>query len=159
VEATTSDSVTELARDLLAVTLCVFKASSQEYYELVAELDLSIAQIRMLHILDGHGGEVSVKELAEHARLSLPSTSRTVDALHQRGYIERREDEIDRRVKRVRLSEGGRELVTQLGAARLAGMEAFAATLTEAQRTRLRGALASVVSRDDICSLRPTTDS
>jgi DNA-binding MarR family transcriptional regulator len=147
VEATTSDSVTELARDLLAVTLCVFKASSQEYYELVAELDLSIAQIRMLHILDGHGGEVSVKELAEHARL------------HQRGYIERREDEIDRRVKRVRLSEGGRELVTQLGAARLAGMEAFAATLTEAQRTRLRGALASVVSRDDICSLRPTTDS
>ena len=44
---------------------------------------------------------VSVKELAEELGLSLPGASRAVDALLQRGLVERREDEHDRRMKRA----------------------------------------------------------
>ena len=40
--------------------------------------------------------------------MSLPNASRTVDGLLQRGLVERREDEHDRRVKRVGAQREGR---------------------------------------------------
>ncbi len=150
------DSAAELARDLLAVAIHVFKESSQDYYRLVDELDLSISQTRMLHCLERRGAEVSVNELAAAIDLSLPATSRTVEALLRRGYLERREDDHDRRIKRVRASPAGRELVARINASRMAGMEAFAATLTGPQRSRLRAALACLVAREDIGACRPT---
>ncbi len=145
----------ELARDLVAVAIHVFKESSQEYYELVDELDLSITQTRTLNCLDRLQGEVAVNELAEVIGLSVPATSRTVESLLRRGYIDRREDEHDRRVKRVQVSPAGRALVARMNAARMAGMEEFAGTLTPTERSDLRRALASLVARPTIAACRP----
>jgi DNA-binding MarR family transcriptional regulator len=155
---TVPDSAAELARDLIAVASHVFKHSGPEYYGLIDELELSVTQMKTLHCLTQADWQGSVKEVAEQVGTSLAATSRNVEALQKRGLLERREDDQDRRVKRVRLTAAGHDTVNRLSRARLAGMEAFAASLTEAQRTRLRGALAFLMDREDIGSCRPAHD-
>jgi DNA-binding MarR family transcriptional regulator len=145
----------ELAGDLIALATYVFKESSDDYYRLVAELDLSLTQLRLLATLARREDEIALGELAELTSVSLAAASRTVESLLQRGYIVRRECERDRRVKRVRLSAAGRALVDAINAARMAGTEQFAATLDEQERARLRDALASLLARPEIAACRP----
>ena len=76
--------------------------------------------------------------------MSLPGASRTVDALLRRGWLERREDEHDRRMKRVGITESGRAVVERIDNARLAGIEQYTASLTPEQRSRLAAALADL---------------
>jgi len=130
-----------LAAELLSLFHSVMKGGNEQLYDLFDELDLTITQMKALHALDACMDEVSVKELAERLNMSLPGASRTVELLLRRGWLERREDEQDRRVKRVRITDGGREIVRRIDGARLQGLEAFAATLTPEQRTRLLEAL------------------
>ncbi len=104
---------------------------------MLEELDLGITQIKTLDVVSGCDSELSVKELSEHLGLSLPSASRTVEALLQRGWLERREDEHDRRVKRIRVTPGGRDVVARVNGVRLQGLERFAASLEPAQRAEL----------------------
>jgi DNA-binding MarR family transcriptional regulator len=145
-----------LARDLLAVMLYIQKHSGRDFYVLVEELDLTLTQLKALHALDIAAAESSVKELSEAMGLSLPAASRTVDGLLRRGYLERREDENDRRVKRLRLTQAGHDALDRLNRARLAGLEQFASTLTEEERTRLAGAIASLLTRNEIRACRPS---
>ena len=78
--------------------------------------------------------ELTVKDLAEQLGLSLPGTSRAVDALVERDLLGRREDRDDRRMKRLRCTDAGRDALERLDEARLAGIENFTATLLPAQR-------------------------
>ena len=73
--------------------------------------------------------------------MSLPNASRTVDALLQRGLVERREDEHDRRVKRVGANDKARALIDRVDTARLQGLEAWATDLSPVQRQALLDAL------------------
>ena len=66
------------------------RARRRSCSEMVAELDSSFSQVKMLFLLED-GGEHSVKELASHLGLSLPAASRAVDGLIQRGCVTRRE--------------------------------------------------------------------
>ena len=93
--------------------------------------------LKALHALLEDDEELSVKQVAERLGLSLPGASRTVEALLQRGLLERREDADDRRVKRVRLTDHGRDVVHRIESARLAGAEQYLAALTPEQRDRL----------------------
>jgi DNA-binding MarR family transcriptional regulator len=136
----------------------LMKGSGQAFYALVGELDLSITQLKTLHILEREG-EVSVKELAEQLGLSLPAASRNVEGLLQRGYLERREDEHDRRMKRVRMTASGRELESRLHSERLAGLEELVATLSDRQRRHLSVAFGSLLEREDIAACRPKPSS
>jgi DNA-binding MarR family transcriptional regulator len=133
-----------LARELLALLHHVMKGGNEELFALLDELDLSITQIKTLHVLDASTEEVSVKELAERLGMSLPGTSRTVDGLLSRGWLERREDEQDRRMKRVRITDAGRETVRRLDTARLRSLQTYAGTLTPEQRAALLHALADL---------------
>ena len=73
--------------------------------------------------------------------------------LSRRGFLERREDEHDRRLKRVRLTADGRELVSQMLATRLQSVEAWVATLDEEHRVRLHEALSPLL--EDLTGDRP----
>ena len=130
-----------LAEQLLVLWRDVMQGSSGAFFALLEELDLSITQIKTLDMLSGCADEVSVKELSERLGMSLPSSSRTVEALLQRGWLERREDEHDRRVKRIRLTAAGREVVGRVNGVRLDGLERFARSLGPAERAELSRAL------------------
>src|SRR4051794_29022080 len=130
-----------VAAEMLDLWRQILKGSTREMYRLLAELDLSMTQLKLLHVLVESKTEISVKELGEELGMSLPNASRTVDALLQRGLVERREDEHDRRVKRVGANDRARELIDRVHPARLPGLEAGAAALPPFQRQALLDAL------------------
>ncbi len=77
------------------------------------DFDYSLAQIASLFILD-EKGELTIKQVAGSLERSVSATSRLLDQLASRGMITRREDEQDRRVKRVTITEQGRALIETL---------------------------------------------
>jgi DNA-binding MarR family transcriptional regulator len=123
------------------------RGSSQHLYGLIAELDISITQMKTLHVLADRSHELSVKELSDRTGLSLPGASRTVDSLLRRGWLERREDPHDRRIKRVDITDDGRAILDRIETARLAGLEQYAAALTPEQRATLSAALSDLPHR------------
>ncbi len=116
-------------------------ASSTEFFAILDELDVSIMQVKMLEALGSADVELSVKELSERLSCSLPSSSRTIETLLQRGWLERREDEHDRRVKRVLVTDAGREVIGRVNNVRLQNIQRFVATLDDRRRAKLADAL------------------
>ncbi|HEY5143940.1 MAG TPA: MarR family transcriptional regulator [Solirubrobacteraceae bacterium] len=116
-------------------------ASNTEFFAILDELDVSIMQVKMLEALGSADVELSVKELSERLSCSLPSSSRTIETLLQRGWLARREDEHDRRVKRVLVTDAGREVIGRVNNVRLQNIERFVATLDDRRRARLADAL------------------
>jgi len=126
---------------MLALWRLLLAGSTRSLYAMLADADLSMTQLKMLHVLVECQTEVSVKEIAEQLSMSLPNASRTVDGLLQRGLVERREDEHDRRVKRVGPTQAARDLIDRVDTARLQGIEAWAEDLSPVQRQTLLDAL------------------
>lgn len=139
----------ELAGELMALWSHLMRGSSREMFSILGELDLTLTQMKTLGMLDDCVEEISVKALSERLGLSLPATSRTVDGLLRRGLLSRHEDAEDRRVKRVRLTDAGRDVVHRIATARLQGLETFAASLSDDQRAELMAALAGLPHTKD----------
>ena len=140
---TTAKGLSELLAPLWAY---LNRRSSAELFEMVAELDSSFSQVKMLFLLED-GGEHSVKEIATHLGLSLPAASRAVDGLIQRGYVSRRESAEDRRSRLIALTDDGRAVVEKVLRARLKTLERFAGELTPQERESLATALLPIVER------------
>jgi DNA-binding MarR family transcriptional regulator len=136
----------ELAEQLLALWRAVLAPRGVATYAIFEELDLTLTQVKTLIALSAE--ELTVKDLAERLGLSLPGASRAVDALVERGLLGRREDTTDRRMKRLRCTDDGRDALERLDEARLAGVSQFTATLPAAQRKRLSAALRPIL--DDL---------
>jgi DNA-binding MarR family transcriptional regulator len=139
--ASTEASVEALAAELLKLWGRLLRGSTKDMYVLLAELDLSMTQMKTLHILSECERELSVKELAEELAMSLPNASRTAEHLLKRGLLERREDEHDRRLQRIAATDAGREVVRRIETARLQGLESWAGDLSPEQRQKLLDAL------------------
>ena len=146
-DTSTQVSPEQLAAELLALWHHLMKGQSKTMFTLLDELDLSMSHVKALGALSDCGCELSVKEVSEELGLSLPGASRTIDALLRRGYLERREDEADRRMKRIGITAAGRDVARRIVEARLEGLEQFTASLTSEQRTRLMAALADLPHR------------
>ncbi len=134
-------SPARLAHELLEMWGGIMRGSGHEVYAVFEELDVSLTHIKTLHALADADADLSVKELAERLGLSLAAASRTVEVLLRRGWVERREDEQDRRVKRLSITADGHSVIDRIEAARLAGLRAWTASLTPDQRGGLSAAL------------------
>ena len=114
---------------------------------------VNMAQAKVLLELGGLGGSAEtwqVSDLAELFGVSVPSMSRAVDALVKAELATRVEDPEDRRVRNVRITPKGKDLVAELVTVRQAGVKAFAATLSAAQRRKLDAAVDALMDREDI---------
>ena len=155
-QATADTAATDpLATDLYALVVHLHKNCNSDLFEAVGALDLTLTQIKLLHHLEDAERELTLKEGAELVHVSLPAASRMVDDLVRRGFVERREDVADRRMKRVNITDVGRAVSRRLNAARLAGFQQFAQTLTEAERQTLATALSRLLERPEIAACRP----
>ncbi len=136
----------QVAAELLALWRHVIGTRSRDAgaYAIFEELDLTLTQVKALCALSND--ELTVKELAQRLGLSLPGASRAVDALVARELLYRREDEHDRRQKRLGCNDSGHHALRRLDEARLAGIAAFAATLPAEQCARLSTALRPILS-------------
>jgi DNA-binding MarR family transcriptional regulator len=141
---------------MYALVSHLMRVSNFETFGMIAELDLSFTQIKALCALDRESEERSVKALAESRGVSLPAMSRAVDGLYERGFVDRQEDRIDRRMKRVQLTQAGRATTNTLAEGRLVGIRSFLSSLSEQEAAALARALEAILQRrPDIAELRP----
>lgn len=153
-QARRESQTSDLAGELYAVVVYLHKNCNSDLFEAVGELDLTLTQIKLLHHLEDAEHELTLKEGAELVRVSLPAASRLVDDLVRRGYVARHEDEADRRMKRVRLTEAGSAVIRKLNAARMRGLRQYIETLTDAEREPLAAALSALLERDEVAACR-----
>lgn len=151
-----SSGAAAVAQALYAASVTLGQRHARDLFQLLNDLDLSVTQYKMLHLLSQQPDEeLSVKALGDHVGLSLAAASRAVEGLHQRGYVERHEDACDRRVKRVRIADAGRRAIAELHTANIAALTEFIATLTPDERRDLAAALGPVLARLEV---RPTPE-
>jgi DNA-binding MarR family transcriptional regulator len=139
----------QLAEDLQRFFHRVMKGDQGELLALVAELDLTMPQIRAMFVLDNSERALALTELAPQMGLSVAAAGRAVDGLVRHGFVSRTEDPDDRRIKRLAVTEHGHAALERLTEARLVGLRRFADTLGEAEREALAGALAAVFDHWD----------
>jgi DNA-binding MarR family transcriptional regulator len=143
----------ETAARLSALMRHVFHYDRGNQLRVIEDSGLSMTQCKALLELGGLGqaGEpLQVSDLAEHFGVSVPSMSRAVDALVKKKLVTRLEDPSDRRVRRVAITAKGKQLVDTLLVVRQAGLEAFAESLSAAQRRKLDAAVDALMDRPDI---------
>ena len=143
----------DTAARLTALFRHLFLYDRGNQLRVMEESGLSMTQCKALLELGGLGQTAEawqVGDLAEVFGVSVPSMSRAVDALVKAGLATRVEDPDDRRARQVKITGRGKDLVETLVTVRKAGIEAFAATLTAAQRRKLDAAVDSLMDRDDI---------
>jgi DNA-binding MarR family transcriptional regulator len=82
--------------------------------------------------------------------------SRAVDGLFERGFVLRDEDPVDRRMKRVRLTDAGRQVPLALNEARLSALQELIGSLGDAEAGALEHALILILEqRAEIAACRP----
>jgi DNA-binding MarR family transcriptional regulator len=148
-----SPAAQETAARLSALLRHLFLYDRGNFLRVIEESGLSTTQCKALLELSGLGEESEprqVGDLAEAFGMSVPTMSRAVDALVKERLATRVEDSEDRRVRRVAITEKGKKLVHTLLVVRQAGMEAFAESLSAAQRRKLDAAIDSLMDREDI---------
>ena len=130
-----------LTRSLTALRHALLLDGFLDAVRTMADHDISVAQLATLMLLDAEGS-ATVGDLANDLGRSLSATSRLVDQLVQRGIASRREDDRDRRVKRVTLTEHGKELIGRVQRRRAEAQLAVMEALSEEERAEVMRAMA-----------------
>jgi MarR family transcriptional regulator for hemolysin len=133
-----------IAQQLMEVMMCSMKSSQSPMVQLTNKFDLTLSQLKIMFIIDDADHPLALHEIASATMLSLPAAGRAVDALHRSKLVSRTEDENDRRVKRVALTEVGQDAADQISEARLNALGKLFVDLTEEERTAFAEALAPV---------------
>ncbi len=105
-------------REMLACSISQFRRTIVREFvfnilHMFVDFDFSLPQLATLLMLDEEG-ELTIKQVTEILGRSVSATSRLLDQLVERGMLSRREDEHDRRSKRIAITEKGRMLIATL---------------------------------------------
>ena len=124
-DQTLSEAFRAVARQLRRVSL-----------ETLAPWDIAPSHSRALGALMRHGA-MRLRELSDHLHIAARSTTEVVDALQDRGLVERRPDPQDRRATLVALTGQGKRVGEAIQSARDAEAKNFFSVLSETDRTHL----------------------
>jgi len=142
-------STARLAEDLHRFFARVMKGDQGELFALIAELELTMPQMRAMFVLDNVDHALALTELAPHMGLSVAAAGRAVDGMVRNDLVSRTEDAADRRIKRLALTQHGRAALGRINEARLVGLRRFADTLGDPERAALSQGLAAVFTQWD----------
>lgn len=106
----TDDLEVRLARRLGEVLPAVMRLLRQRVSQVGLPDGLTLPQLMVLRALTA-GEEIQPGELARHCMMSGASVTGTVDGLVQKGFVDRRHDDRDRRTVRLRLTPAGRAAI------------------------------------------------
>jgi DNA-binding MarR family transcriptional regulator len=143
-----------LADDLATLVNHIHRRCAADMLQLVGSLDLSISQVKALHLLDLTGPR-ALGDLAAEMHLSPAATGRAIDDLHRMGLVERSEDASDRRVRRVRISGEGEAILARIAESRLAVMRELVSGIEPAQQAALSEALRPLLAHAATLDVRP----
>ena len=129
----------DCAREVLDVVPAVLRPIRQQMRSHRAA-GLSIPQFRSLCFVERYDG-ASLSMVAEHLDLSLPTVSRMINGLVQRGYMQRKSSEDDRRHVSLSLRARGQSIMRE---ARTATQQFLAEKFQELSQEQ-RGALVTAM--------------
>ena len=101
----------------------------------------NLPQVATLYVLDV-GATPTVGELADRLGRSTSVTSRLVDHMVKRGWVDRSEDSDDRRAKRVRITSEGRAFLRGFEGVRAQAQREVMAYLTADEQRHVSEAMA-----------------
>jgi len=133
-----------LSGRLIAAMMPLVKGSQAEVVTATAEFDLTLTQLRILFLLEHAGHDLAVNVLADGVGLSMAATGRAVDAMVRSNLLSRREDESDRRIKRIGLTAAGRKPIVQISRARRLAVDRFVVKLDAHEHAALEAAVATL---------------
>lgn len=107
----------------------------------IGDAEPTMPQVATLYLLDA-GATPTVGELAEKLGRSTSVTSRLIDQMVNRGWVDRTEDPVDRRAKRVRITSAGESFLREFEEVRAQAQRDVMAYLTEDERRRVTEAMA-----------------
>ncbi len=143
----------DTAARISALMRHVFLYDRGNQLRVLEDTGLTTTQCKALLELGGLGDcpeTWQVSDLAAVFGVSPAAMSRAVEGLVKKGLATRAEDPSDRRVRVVQITAAGDDLVDELTTVKRNGLEAFAATLTAAQRRKLDAAVEALMDREDI---------
>ena len=129
--------LTEVIREWSEVFM---RRSGRDFKRFMDETGLSFSQLNVLMRLY-HGGNSGVTEIGEQMGVTSAAASQAIDRLVLLGLIERTEDPIDRRAKRLTLTPKGRTLIESGIEARSRWVEGLTDALTPEQQSMTISAL------------------
>lgn len=110
------------------------------------EKNYSIEQLNALYRIY-HRGHCGVSDLGEEMGVSRAAASQLLERLVQQGLAVRSEDPLDRRNKRVALTEAGEAIVQESMAARQGWLDRLAETLAPAEQQQVDAALRLLIEK------------
>jgi MarR family 2-MHQ and catechol resistance regulon transcriptional repressor len=113
-----------------------FRSLETHAHRHIAGLEMCLSDFGVLEALL-HKGPLTVKELGAKVMLTSGSMTAALDRLGRRGLVERKEDDVDRRVRVVRLTEAGTDLIREVFEEHKQAMEHAVADIEEADREAL----------------------
>ena len=84
----------------------------------ISKESLSFSQVAALHIID-RVGLININDISNKLNLSVSATSRMIDELVKKEFVERKEDPKNRRVKILSLSPNGENFMNNLSIERV----------------------------------------
>lgn len=88
---------------------------NQQTREFLAPYGITPKQFNILRILRGqHPGDLPIQEIRQRMIDKMSDTSRLVDRLVKKQWVEKRSDDDDRRSQRVRITPKGLQLLTAI---------------------------------------------
>jgi DNA-binding MarR family transcriptional regulator len=138
-----TERATVLLRELYSIIL---RRSAGEMMQVMCAAGLSMPQMFTLHLLHKYGS-FTISSLADKLSLSLAATSHLVERMVQQQLIERKEDALDRRQKRLAITPDGLALLDRLLEARMRESGDLLTELPPELREQLEFVLAQVVEQ------------
>lgn len=139
------DATCSVLREFVDRLACLGKSAVMND---LATTDLTLSQIHTLFVAGDADTPLSMNEIADAIGLSVAAAGRTVDRLVRLGFVDRREDPSDRRVKRVSITVEGRALLDAQLTVHNEIVMALVSVLPDEHRTALTQALRPIVDAD-----------
>lgn len=137
-----SELVTSMAENLLEA-MTVFPKRLIRMDALIHQFDMPLSQLQLLVLLAD--ADLSISELAERTGIAKPNITPLVDAMSDKGLVERIHSKQDRRVVFLHLCEAGHACVAQIRDAVAQQMMEWPVQYNRSEARELNAALASIV--------------
>lgn len=141
-----------IAEQLLQIFGAIMRSGQAPLVQFAEQYNLTLSQLKVLFVLSSREQPQAVSELARATTLSLPAAGRAVDAVVRSGLVSRSEDPDDRRVKRIALTETGRQVADEINERRAATLRELVMQMSPDDRSALASALDPLVPLLPDCS-------
>ncbi|HKZ54677.1 MAG TPA: MarR family winged helix-turn-helix transcriptional regulator [Anaerolineales bacterium] len=135
----------ELEAALRTWTSVFMRLATREFVRWMKEANLSPSHVSTLMRLH-YMGHCPVSSIGHDLGVSAAAASQMVERLVSLGLLERGEDPVDRRVKRIALTQAGHDMIREGAGARLSWVQSLGARLTAQEQRAIIHALKSLTA-------------